>query len=90
MLIKSQDRKTLVVMETVGQIYVDNTYSHKTPTIYCDFADGRTAKLGESASDHRCIEITESLCDSYQYAKEWSITGAGCNQAEFVFFMDGE
>ena len=62
MLIVSQDRKTLVNIDSAGQIYTDNSMGHKYPHIYCDYGDGRTAELGEYESVKRCIQVIESMC----------------------------
>lgn len=64
MLIVSQDRKTLVNIDSVGQIYIDAYLSNKT-SIYCEFADGRTVKLSEYESVEICIKVLESICADY-------------------------
>ena len=65
MLIVSQDRKTLVNIESAGQIYTDNSMGHEKPHIYCDFGDGRTATLGVYESENRCIEVLKGICGQY-------------------------
>lgn len=65
MLIVSQDRKTLVNINSAGQIYTDNSIGHEKPHIYCDFGDGRTATLGAYESEKRCIEVLEDICGYY-------------------------
>lgn len=87
MIIVSQDGKTMVVLESAGQIYVDNSLGHKNPCIYCDFGDGRTAVLGEYKSETRCIEVMKDIAYSYQYLQECKYTGVGSTPPEFVYSM---
>ena len=65
MLIVSQDGKTLVVLESAGQIYVDNSVGIPKPHVYCDFGDGRTAVLGKYESEKRCKEMIQEIVISY-------------------------
>lgn len=37
MLIVSQDRQTIVNIESAGQIYTDFSVGHDMPYVYCDF-----------------------------------------------------
>lgn len=65
MLIISQDGKTMVVIESAGQIYVDNSIGFEQTHIYCDFGDGRTVLLGKYESEKRCAEMIEDIATSY-------------------------
>ncbi len=66
MIIRSQDRKTIINMNSSGQIYVDDSFSHDKATIYSDFPDGRTAKLGEYETSEHAIKILDEICEAFR------------------------
>lgn len=62
MLIISQNQKALVVMEQVGQIYVEeDSAGFESPIICCDFPDGRTAILGKYKDVRQCVQIIQAI-----------------------------
>lgn len=84
MIIKSQDEKKLVVLESVGQIYI--VYKPMS-TIVCAFGNGDTIELGEYNNEERCKKVIADLLNSYQRIKEYEITGKAVFQPEYVYRM---
>lgn len=62
MFIISQDEKTLVVLEQVAQIYVDDDpVGFASPVVCCDFPDRRTATLGQYKDVKKCVELLQAI-----------------------------
>jgi len=65
MLIVGQDGKTVVVLETIGQMYCDSTYDNFT-RIYVDFADGRSCCLGKYHNEGFAEKVIEKIIDTFE------------------------
>lgn len=64
MIIRSQDKKTIVVFQSIGQLYTDNTYDAST-RIYADFQDGRTAELGKYSTEGKAMKVLDMIQNLY-------------------------
>lgn len=85
MLIRSQDKETIVNLQSIGQIYTAGKGIKSK--LYVDFPDGRTALLGIYGDT---MSILDDLQDQYQYVEECKYFGCGAARPEFVFQMPTE
>lgn len=86
MIIRSQDKKTLVVFENIGQLYIDNKYDDKS-RIFTDFTDGRTAELGKYSSEDKAIKVIDNIEQHGNYLRITSLGGGNIHDIDETFQM---
>ena len=69
MLILAQDKRIIVNLKNITQIYCWNRTSDQKPSIYCNFNRGYGI-LGIYSSIERCKEIMQDILTSYQRSEE--------------------
>ena len=86
MLIRSQDKKVIAVLENCDSIVIC-----KPQDIYhiCTFngvEESRTS-IGIYSTEEKAIKALDMIQNSYQYCEECKYIGAGARQPEFAFQM---
>lgn len=87
MLIVSQDKKSVVSLEQIGQMYCDSSYD-KFTRIYTDFADGRTCELGLYCDEGEAEKAIKEVVDAFEGVKKAEFLG--CENETYkshVFYM---
>lgn len=86
MLIRSQDRKVIAVLENCDavSIYEANHIYHIVT--YNGTKESRES-IGEYSTEEKVIKVLDMIQNSYQYCEECKYIGAGASQPEFVFQM---
>ena len=85
MLIRNQDKKQLINMANVTNIFACNNQ------IIAEFLnDSGYATLGKYSTEEKAIKVLDMIQNSYQYVEECRTTGVGCSQPEFVFQMPAD
>ena len=87
MLIRSQDGKELIVLESILELSIVDNLADSKPIIRCVLNNGTKFSIGEYAIADRCKAVFAEICTWYQYAKECEVTGIGSTQPEFIYYM---
>ena len=88
MLIRSQDKKSLINMDAVSQIYLD---SDNAITIDFNNSDGEGFEIiGEYSSEAKAIKVLDKIQDDYNYCEFIKIAGQGVRQLDFTFQMPSD
>lgn len=64
MIIRSQDKKTIVIFENIGQLYIEKDYRSNIK-IAVDFPDGRTCELGVYSTEEKAIKVLDMIQENY-------------------------
>ena len=72
MLIISQDKKSIVIVENITQIYVDQIGEDDSYGIFCDYGEGIT-KIAEYSSEERCVKELSMFAAHYPDQKVYKI-----------------
>lgn len=72
MLIISQDKRSIVVLENITQIYMEKSGEKDTYCIYCDYGVGIT-KIAEYSSEERCVKELSMFAAHYPDQKVYKI-----------------
>lgn len=83
MLIRSQNKKRIININTINTIQIeeDNSIFAKGVVYYF---------LGEYSTKEKAIKVLDMIQNSYQYCEECKYIGVGASQPEFVFQMPQE
>ena len=85
MLIRSQDRISLISMDAVSQIYLD---SDNAITIDFNNSDGEGFEIiGEYSTEDKAIKVLDMIQDNYSYCEFIKIAGQGIRKLDFIFQM---
>ena len=85
MLIRSQNKRELFVLEKISMVEVGPKYGKGETDWLIEINHQKT--IGVYPSEKRAVEILDEICNTYQYAKECETTGVGASQPEFVYYM---
>lgn len=86
MLIRSQDKTTIVAVEHINSIF--SNLQNEIYFIYSYNGSGETVcNLGNYKTEEEAIKVLDNICDRYQYLKECEIGNMGFENPEFVYYM---
>lgn len=86
MLIRSQDKTTIVVIEGIDSICIVLQNSEYFVRSYNGNTESSCA-LGRYKSEDEAIRALNDICDTYQYLKECEVTGVGKQNPSYVYYM---
>lgn len=93
MLIRSQDKMKIAVIENCGQIEI-RRFKDNLEAIACGFESDderyifvNGARFATYSTEQIAISVLDEICNMYQYVKECEATGVGASQPEFVYYM---
>ena len=86
MLIRSQNKKVIAVLENCDSIGVYPVQSIYHICTYNGVEESRSS-IGEYSTEEKAIRVLDMIQNSYQYCEECKYMGVGASQPEFAFQM---
>lgn len=92
MLIRSQDKKRLVKMNSILIEKITKRQGREMwPEIVgygiYNYENGSDLKIAEYSTEEKAIKVLDMVQNGYQYCEECKYIGVGASQPEFVFQM---
>lgn len=86
MLIRSQDKTAIVVIEGIDSIC---SVLRNSAYFICSYngSNETSCNLGKYKTEEEAIKIMDDICDRYQYLKECEIGNIGFENSEYVYYM---
>ena len=89
MLIRSQNKKEIFVLENISRIEAGKVYGKEDAGWSIEI--NHSIGIGTYETEDRALEVLDEICNAYQYAKVGEATGLyGSSEPQYVYQMPEE